>query len=605
MLVAFAFSCFLVWLMLSPANQATVDTIDLKSIEKSQEIIQQGDAGGVYVPKKVGNEDPNLHYGVVIDCGSSGSRLYIYIWPEHSGRENELLQIKQLLDRQGNPVVKKIEPGLSSMAKTPQNATEYMKSLLDFAARTIPADKHRESSLYILATAGLRFLTSQDQKKILDDLYDDIARDYNFLIEKTHIQVIPGKLEGIYSWIAINYVLGRFQTNSTQSISVSDGHSVSISRERPSTVGILDMGGASAQIAFEVSANTPVEGEEIAEFSLGYDEHQETFKYKIYVTTFLGYGANKAFEKYIDRIISLALENSTNNSTHVVIGDADCLPRDYSVNYTRANKTITVIGEGDFRSCTKHLVTLLNLNATCKRKPCSVNGVYQPDINYESHDFYGFSEFWYTMEDILKIGGPYARLAFLNASTNYCNASWTEIRHWYSGKLFPRADLNRFLLQCFKSAWLYAFLHDGLRFPVNYQRLRSASLVNNNDVQWTLGAILYKTRFLPLRSINQVKSAVHYRRHNTDSTMMLLLIFTMLLICVLIFYRKALRATIRSMVYRRNGLHSSPSNSNFNQRYQLLTAVVVDDSSSLSYVYSSGKKSKLPTSLSTGRLRNV
>jgi hypothetical protein len=56
-----------------------------------------------------------------------------------------------------------------------------------------------------------------------------------------------------------------------------------------------------------------------------------------------------------------------------------------------------------------------------------------------------------------------------------------------------------FRLQCFKSAWLYTFLHDGLKFPVNYQRLRSASLVNNNDVQWTLGAILYKTRFLPLR----------------------------------------------------------------------------------------------------------
>ncbi len=67
----------------------------------------------MYVPKKIGNEDPNLHYGIVIDCGSSGSRLYIYVWPEHSGKENELLQIKQLLDRQGNPVVKKLEPGLN------------------------------------------------------------------------------------------------------------------------------------------------------------------------------------------------------------------------------------------------------------------------------------------------------------------------------------------------------------------------------------------------------------------------------------------------------------------------------------------------------------
>jgi hypothetical protein len=56
-----------------------------------------------------------------------------------------------------------------------------------------------------------------------------------------------------------------------------------------------------------------------------------------------------------------------------------------------------------------------------------------------------------------------------------------------------------FSLQCFKSAWLYAFLHDGLKFPIDYQRLRSASLVNNNDVQWTLGAILYKTRLIPLK----------------------------------------------------------------------------------------------------------
>ena len=75
---------------------------------KNREIIERGD---VYVPEKIGNRDSDLYYGIVIDCGSSGSRLYIYTWPEHSGKENELLQIKQLLDSKGRPVVKKLEPG--------------------------------------------------------------------------------------------------------------------------------------------------------------------------------------------------------------------------------------------------------------------------------------------------------------------------------------------------------------------------------------------------------------------------------------------------------------------------------------------------------------
>jgi hypothetical protein len=54
-------------------------------------------------------------------------------------------------------------------------------------------------------------------------------------------------------------------------------------------------------------------GEEVAEFSLGYDEDQEALKYKIYVTTFLGYGANKVYEKYINRIISIALKYNLKN----------------------------------------------------------------------------------------------------------------------------------------------------------------------------------------------------------------------------------------------------------------------------------------------------
>jgi hypothetical protein len=141
-------------------------------------------------------------------------------------------------------------------------------------------------------------------------------------------------------------------------------------------------------------------------------------------------------------------------------------------------------------------------------------------------------------------------------------------------------------LQCFKSAWLYAFLHDGLKFPINYQRLRSASLVNNNDVQWTLGAILYKTRFLPLkyvdtlskflltfvfRAINRLKNNTYSHQPYINSRKIAILICMILTLCLLIFGSRRIRAFLS----RRKHLQSSSDA--FNHRYQLLTSFASDD----------------------------
>lgn len=56
-------------------------------------------------------EDAALSYGVVVDCGSSGSRVFVYVWPPHNGDPHDLLDIRQMRDRGSRPVVKKIKPG--------------------------------------------------------------------------------------------------------------------------------------------------------------------------------------------------------------------------------------------------------------------------------------------------------------------------------------------------------------------------------------------------------------------------------------------------------------------------------------------------------------
>ena len=44
----------------------------------------------------------------------------------------------------------------------------------------------------------------------MSDLRVDLALQFDFLFSSTHVEVISGKQEGIYSWIAINHVLGKF-----------------------------------------------------------------------------------------------------------------------------------------------------------------------------------------------------------------------------------------------------------------------------------------------------------------------------------------------------------------------------------------------------------
>lgn len=56
-------------------------------------------------------DDITLNYGVLVDCGSSGSRVFVYYWPPHNGEPRHLLNIQQMRDASAKPVVFKVEPG--------------------------------------------------------------------------------------------------------------------------------------------------------------------------------------------------------------------------------------------------------------------------------------------------------------------------------------------------------------------------------------------------------------------------------------------------------------------------------------------------------------
>ena len=61
--------------------------------------------------KPTNSDDDTLNYGILVDCGSSGSRVFVYFWPPHSGKAGHLLNIQLMRDSNSDPVIKKVEPG--------------------------------------------------------------------------------------------------------------------------------------------------------------------------------------------------------------------------------------------------------------------------------------------------------------------------------------------------------------------------------------------------------------------------------------------------------------------------------------------------------------
>uniref|UniRef100_A0A7N6A8T0 nucleoside-triphosphate phosphatase n=1 Tax=Anabas testudineus TaxID=64144 RepID=A0A7N6A8T0_ANATE len=456
-----------------------------------------------------------LNYGIVVDCGSSGSRVFVYYWPPHNGNPHTLLDIRQMRDHNHKPVVKKIKPGISTLAKTPTQASDYLRPLLSFAAAHVPSNKHKETPLYILCTAGMRLLPESQQAAILEDLVTDVPLEFDFLFSRSHAEVISGKQEGVYAWIGINFVLGRFDhaedEDATVEVTTGSQNQQPISRRR--TVGIMDMGGASLQIAYEVPSAitfTSTQQEEagksvLAEFNLGCDVEHTQHVYRVYVTTFLGFGGNMARQRYEDQLFNNTLSKNRLLTTQAGMSEDKpyldpCLPLGLSDTVVRDNHTLYLRGQGDWTQCQDAVRPFLGLhNGTM-----SPGGVYQAPINFSNSEFYGFSEFYYCMEDVLRIGGQYDSDKYSRAAMDYCSTKWSTLKQRLDSKLFSeQADISRLKYQCFKSAWMFEVLHSGFRFPTNYRSLKTAQLVYDKEVQWTLGAILFKTRFLPLRDLQQ------------------------------------------------------------------------------------------------------
>lgn len=173
---------------------------------------------------------PYPHYGAIVDAGSSGSRLFVYQWWED---ETGLPRVRTLAKRVGEDCT---EAGFSEdSCRLDTLADRPDCSCLQCLARetrALPELEHLQRwkiDLWVEATGGVRRLDDPAQQRALEQTRTCLedARGYTL----REVEVLPGKLEAAYAWLAVNDLRGALRYPEAQ-------------------VGIVEVGGESAQTAF-------------------------------------------------------------------------------------------------------------------------------------------------------------------------------------------------------------------------------------------------------------------------------------------------------------------------------------------------------------------
>ncbi|KAI9842492.1 MAG: Golgi apyrase [Sclerophora amabilis] len=467
-------------------------------------------------------------YGVILDAGSSGTRAHVYRWLNgaKAGKEASPEQRKRLPElRTEKKWTKKIHPGISTFGEDPGLVgPDHLEPLFKHALDIIPKSAVKDTPLFLLATAGVRLLPEMQRNHLLAQVCSYARSTTDFLLPECdlHVQAISGETEGLYGWIAANYLLGGF--DSPEQHAHGKGHH---------TYGFLDMGGASAQIAFAPNATEAERHGNDLKLLRMRTVDGTSLEYRVFVTTWLGFGVHEARRRYIDALLEQTAAPGIQELPD------PCLP--VTLNVTQKGEVIQpgskedqgrephLIGTGKFEECLRRTQPLLEKDARCEDPPCLLSGVHVPAIDFDVNHFVGVSEYWHTTHEIFEMGHKdksYDFNTYQHRVDEFCSQDWAAISKGIDAKRWGKKVNEQTAVEvCFKASWLINMLHNGIGIPrVGLEHTKSASSYNGTkevihnakekgfldpfqavdkiegtEVSWTLGKmVLYAASQVPL-----------------------------------------------------------------------------------------------------------
>lgn len=420
-------------------------------------------------------KDYDFEYGIVVDSGSSRSNIYLYKWP--GDKQNDTGVVVQVMN------CRVPGAGISNMGVNEEKdkaSWDGFEDCMKNITMEIPAEKYKNTPLFLGATAGMRLLREEDAKRS-DSILVKLRQYFRtkpFMFQDASI--LTGQQEGLYGWVTVNYLLGNFVEKTLWNAFVRpDG---------AKTVGSMDLGGASTQLAFAVDGD--MHGQDYMPVRLyGYD-------YNVYTHSYLCYGKNEAESQILDRMVRDAKDLSSIQNP--------CYPRGANATFKASSiynspctkkpadldpdQDLVFVAAPDIDKCRAVVRTLFDFD-NCTTGDCSFNGVQQPPIQ---GGFMAYAGFFYITKALL-LNSTTEMDQYTSSIQDFCQTHWSELkvtRRWVTDK-----HLRSY---CYSSYYVLTLLAEGYKFDSDtWRHITFEKEVKGTSVGWSLGYMLSMSNMIP------------------------------------------------------------------------------------------------------------
>lgn len=236
------------------------------------------------------------------------------------------------------------------------------------------------------------------------------------------------------------------------------------------TVTVIDVGGASTQIAFAPRSQELTKEQNIQILLKGFNF------YDLYAVSYLGYGNDQARQQ-----VTSKYGTRDSNGTHNFV-NSPCFFSGYE-DWWEMDHTILLRGTGDPAQCIQQIRDYLNASKCTypKVENCGLNNTYQADIPYTAPIY---------AQATVSIAAQFFHLDTREYLLSELRDKYIELCQltWEQAKQTSQSDY--LWSMCFLGLYSQSLLIDGYKIAAN-KYINSPTKINEITPSWALGGMIY------------------------------------------------------------------------------------------------------------------